>query len=126
VTVSRFGQGFEPSRAVDGNLETWWGASAPPPQWIQVDLGAPATIAAIRLTVSQSPSGPTVHRILAKGPEANSPFVLLQELRGETNDLDVLSYTPPEPLENIQFVRVETISSPSWVSWREVEVIAAK
>ena len=126
LTVSRFGQGFEPNRAVDGNPQTWWGASAPAPQWIEVDLGSPSTIAVIRLRVSQSPAGMTVHRLLIKGPNMGDQFILLHEFKGNTADLDVLTYTPPTPLQNIQFVRVETVSSPSWVSWREIEVIAGE
>jgi hypothetical protein len=123
VRVSHFITGFEPAQAVDGNPETWWGAGAPPPQWIEVDLGSPVPIAAIRLRVSQSPSGATVHRILGKGPDSGQ-FVLLQEFSGNTADLDVLSYAPAMPLKNIQFIRVETVTSPSWVAWREIEILA--
>jgi hypothetical protein len=126
VTASRFGKGFEPALAVDGDPQTWWGASAPAPQWIQIDLGAPATIAAIRLKISQSPPGSTLHRLLVKGPETGGAFVMLQEFKGPTADRETLSFTPPQPLNNIQYVRVETLSSPSWVSWREIEVIAGE
>jgi len=38
----------------------------------------------------------------------------------------VLEYTPPQPIGGIQFVRIQTIQSPSWVAWREIEVIAAQ
>ena len=113
-------------RAVDSNPETWWGAGAPPLQWIQIDLGSPATIAAIRLTISQSPAGETVHRLLIKGPSTGGKYTLLYNFKGNTADFDVLSYAPPTPLQEIQFIRIETVSSPSWVAWREIEVIAAK
>jgi hypothetical protein len=126
VSVSRYGQGFEPALAVDGNPETWWGASDFAPQWIQVDLGTPASIAQIRLMVSQSPSGQTEHRLLVKGAGTGGQFFLLHEFKGYTADQDALTYTPPAPLQNIQFVRVETVSSPSWVAWREIEVIAVE
>ncbi len=126
VTASRFLAGFGPARAVDGNPETWWGAGAPPPQWIQIDIGSPSTIALIRLRVSQSPAGMTVHRLLIKGPSTGGRFILLHEFKGNTADLDVLTYTPPTPLRNIQFVRIETVNSPSWASWREIELIAGE
>ena len=35
----------------------------------------------------------------------------------------VLEYTAPQPWQGIRFVRIETTSSPSWVSWHEVQVI---
>lgn len=126
ITVSNFIKGFEPERAVDGNPETWWGAGAFPPQWIEVDLGSPYTIASIRLRVSQSPPGATVHRLLIKGPSTGGQYIFLHEFKGATADFDVLSYAPPKPLQDIQFVRVQTVSSPSWVSWREIEVIAGE
>ncbi len=126
ATASRFLEGFEPDRAVDANPETWWGAGEFPPQWIIVDLGAPYSIASINLMVSQSPAGRTVHQLQVKGPQADDPFINLYKFDDTTPDLDVLTYTPPAPLENIQFIRVVTVSSPSWVAWREIEVIAAK
>jgi len=33
-------------------------------------------------------------------------------------------YTLPKPLEGIQFVRAEITLSPSWIAFREIEVIA--
>jgi len=39
--------------AVDGNTSTDWGSGDFPPQWIEIDLGAPATITEIRLLVTQ-------------------------------------------------------------------------
>jgi hypothetical protein len=27
------------------------------------------------------------------------------------------------PLEGIRFIRIVTVTSPSWVAWREIEVI---
>jgi hypothetical protein len=37
----------------------------------------------------------------------------------------VLSYTPPQRLTGIQVIRIETVSSPSWVAWREIGIIDA-
>lgn len=124
MKVSAFITGFEPYKASDGNPETWWGSGAPPPQWIEFDLGSPTTIALIRLRLSQYPAGVTVYQLLGKGSATNGKFILLHEFRGNTADLDVLEYRPSTPLQNIQFIRVETISSPSWVAWREIEILA--
>jgi hypothetical protein len=112
--------------AVDGDLGTWWGAGAGPPQWIQIDLGAAYDIQAIRLTISQYPEGNTVHRLLGKGAGADGAFQLLYTFTGSTLDGQTLTYAPSQPIQGIQFIRVETAVSPSWVAWREIEVVAAR
>jgi len=35
----------------------------------------------------------------------------------------VLEYTPPTPWRGIQFMKVETVESPSSASWREIEIV---
>jgi hypothetical protein len=37
-----------------------------------------------------------------------------------------LTFRPAQPLKNIQFVRIETIKSPSWVGWVEIEVMGER
>ena len=46
-------------------------------------------------------------------------------MRWDTTDGQTLIFAPPEPLLDIQFIRVETIATPSWVAWREIEIIDA-
>ena len=80
VTASRFGKGFEPNLAVDGNTQTWWGASDFPPQWIEIDLGSPSTIAVIRLKNQPIPcrpdsASPAGQRIQPGRPIRTSPRV---------------------------------------------------
>jgi hypothetical protein len=113
---------LEPERAVDGLFDTWWGAGDLPPQWIEIDLGAPSTIGSIRLSISQDPDGRTLHRVWGRG--AGEPERLLHEFDGLTRGDEVLEFAPSEPWKGIQFVRIETLTSPSWVSWREIEVLA--
>jgi hypothetical protein len=48
---------------------------------------------------------------------------LLHEFKGFTKDSDILEFIPPTTLTNIQFVKIVTMQSPSWVAWREIEVI---
>ena len=116
-----------PENAMDGNPGTVWGAGDFAPNWIEIDLGQPYTISEIRLRLDQGNLvGRTIHRVLVKGPGTSDKLVLLFTFDGETSDLDQLVYTLPEPLEGIQFVRAEITLSPSWVAFREIEVIAAK
>ena len=121
VTASRAFAGLPPEQAVDGQFDTWWGAGGPPPQWIEVDLGAPYEVARIRLSISQDPNGRTVHQVW--GRAAGEDARLLFEFDELTEGDQVLEYAPPEPWERIQFIRIETVTSPSWVSWREIEVL---
>jgi hypothetical protein len=115
-----------PGLAVDGDFENWWGSGAmpPPAQWIAIDLGAPYVIAEVRLAISQSPSGVTLHRLWGRGNSGD--YRLLAEFNGYTQDEQVLDYRPSEALDGIQFIKVETLASPSWVSWREIEVLSGK
>jgi hypothetical protein len=111
------------ANAVDGSSSTYWGSGGNAPQWIEVDLGAPHNLAAIRLQASMYPNGDTDHRLLVRGPSGS--FHLVHEFVGPTTDRQWLEYRPSVPLQNIQVIRVETVRSPSWVSWFEIEAIAA-
>ena len=111
-----------PSGAVDGSMALWWGAGDFPMQWIQIDLGQPETIGTIRLVVTQYPAGDTIHQIWVGASQ--DQLYMLHSFEGYTVDGQVLEFTPDSPLENIQFIRVITRASPSWVGWQEIEVLA--
>jgi hypothetical protein len=44
------------------------------------------------------------------------------EFNGFTVDGQVLEHKPGTAWTNVRYVRVETNASPSWVSWKEIEV----
>lgn len=123
VSASSSGQG-SPTNAVDGKESTFWGAGNFAPQWIEVDLGAPATITEVKLKVGQSPNGETNHRILA-GTTKNNLNKIFQ-FNQFTQDGDWLIFTLTKPLKDIQFIRVETVASPSWITWFEVQVFGTR
>jgi hypothetical protein len=108
--------------AVDGDFNTQWSSGAFPPQWIEIDLGAPYSIGEIKLTVGMWPSGHTVHELWVGSSRDNMQKIYT--FSGDEFDYDVLDYLPSTPLANIRYVRVVTTESPSWVSWREIEVLA--
>jgi predicted amidohydrolase YtcJ len=124
VTASSTLPEFPLEMAVDGvddrNQFNWWSSGEFPPQWIEIDLGAPAMIEGIRLTASQAPPGDTRH--LVWGIREDGTSILLHEFSGATDDAFVLEYAPEEPWEGIRRIRIETVESPSWVSWREIAV----
>lgn len=109
------------AHAVDGKASTQWGAGADPPQWIEVDLGAPAAVSELRLLVAQWPEGETVHRVSVRG--ATGDFVEVVRFSQVTRQDDWLVFTPDSPLTNVQVVQVETVSSPSWTAWKEIQVM---
>ncbi|MCC6299187.1 MAG: amidohydrolase family protein [Anaerolineales bacterium] len=111
-----------PANAVDGNMETIWSSGAGSEQWIQIDLGETSAVSAVRLTVSQYPEGQTVHQIWA-GADSNN-LTLVHEFNGITRDSDALEFTFPTPLTDIRFIRILTTQSPSWVAWREIEIVS--
>jgi hypothetical protein len=73
--------------------------------------------------MTQWPAGEMVHQVLGKGPGTGGDFQLLHELHGFTEDRQPMEYTPAIPWEDIQFIRIETLVDPSWVSWREIEIV---
>lgn len=110
-----------PSNAIDGNFETIWSAGSHPEQWIQIDLGQPKTISAIRLIISQYPAGETIHQIRV-GSDANK-LTLIHEFKGFTVDPNILEFKPSSPFKDIRYIKIVTTKSPSWVAWREIEII---
>ena len=125
VRASRIASGFDPSLAVDGDSGTLWSAGEFPTQWIEIDLEAPRNILEIRLIPSQYPAGNTVHRVFGKGPATSNQFILLYTFQEYTEDSQLLVYTPSESWEGYDTIRIETILSPSWVAWREIQIIDA-
>jgi len=121
VSASNASAENHPKYAVDGDMNTTWGAGNFPPQWIEIDLGAPARVEKIDLLVTQHPIGDTVHRILVRS--ADGEFSEVHRFEQSTSTGDWLHFVPDEPLENVQYVRIETVKSPSWVGWIEIEVV---
>jgi len=106
-----------PSNAVDGLDDTSWVSGADAPQWIELDLGSPVDIASITLVVDQAPPGRTVHEITAGAHEV--PGMSMAVLDGETDLDDRLEVSIDK---TVQFIRITTTESPSWVSWVEIEI----
>jgi hypothetical protein len=108
--------------AVDGTTQARWGAGDFAPQWIQIDLGAPRSIAEIRLVVAQSPDGNTLHEVWGGGSETG--MTLLHVFDGPTTDGQVLRFQPAQALDGIRYLRIVSRESPSWIGWQEIEVLA--
>lgn len=120
VTASAALSEETPDYAVDENAESQWGAGRDAPQWIEIDLEQPIDISEIRLLVAQWPEGATLHRI--RGRSAIGSFMELHTFNQLTAGGDWLIFAPEIPVEAIQVIRIDTLSSPSWVAWSEIQV----
>jgi hypothetical protein len=123
ATASGSAAAKPPANAFDGNRLSAWSAGALAPQWVEVDLGSPQAVRRVRLHVGQLPAGFTLHRVYGR-KSAGATERLLHEFAGFTQDGAVLEQAPPEPWQEVGFVRVETLTSPSLVGWREVEIVS--
>lgn len=121
VRVSRALSDQPGANAVDGT-GAQWGAGASPTQWIQIDLGQTYTVSLIRLMVGQYPDGNTTHNVYAGNSADN--LQLVHSFDGLTKDNQLLEFQPESPLTGVRYVRIVTTKSPSWVAWKEIEVIA--
>lgn len=119
VTASNSVADSPAENVLDGDEATAWNSGGDAPQWIELDLGAPRQISEIRLLVAQYPSGATEHHLLIQN--AVGEWEELHTFSGSTADGQWLVYTLPQPLE-AQRLRVETVQSPSWAAWAEIEV----
>lgn len=122
ATASSSVDGSTPDRAIDGDGDTIWSSGTGPQAWIQIDLGASQRVSEIRLTVSQYPDGTTHHRVSCAS-SAGGARIVLADLSGATTDLQVLTVQLEAPV-SCRLLRVDTLASPSWVAWREIEVLA--
>jgi F5/8 type C domain len=124
ATASRSLLSNPPSLAVDGLRDTLWIAGDFAPQSLEIDLQGSFSVSRIRLAVAQTPAGPTTHRLYVR-QAGSTEYQLVREFSGITSEGDVLEHAFPAPRPGVRFVRVETVATPSWVSWREIEVVAS-
>lgn len=72
--------------------------------------------------MAQWPEGETLHRVQSR-PSSADEYTTVHEFAGVTREGDWLVFVPDVPLENVGYIRIVTISSPSWVAWKEIRVI---
>lgn len=110
---------FPVKGAVDDNHEdSPWMSGDYAPQWIEFDLGEVRSVSALRLWVDQDPEGFTRH-IIYGGSKPN-PTAQIAVLEGVTSWGQMLEVIGPWSL---RYLRIETVESPSWVGWLEIEIV---
>lgn len=100
----------------------YWNAKqgAPPTASVSFTWPNAVTITQITLIVVQTPSGTTHHQIF--GIHTDGTQVLMGDLVGVTNDGQTLLQTLQPPVGPLQAIRIDTLSSPSWVAWRSIQI----
>lgn len=116
--------GAEAARVNDDSPQHW-NAAGRAPQWVQLDLAEPASVASIELVVAQDPPGPSVHELWVQ--QAGGGLVRVDVFDGVTTDGDVLRWAPATPLPDVVRVRVVTTSLPGLdPAWREIYVYSSE
>jgi Tol biopolymer transport system component len=122
ATADQFEPTNPPQLAFDGLIQDWWNAGSYPPQWVDVDLQYPRTIARLQLIAPALPFNGTV--LVLGRSDASQPYRLLYAFTGPTSDLQELDYAPSHPWTNVRDLRLQVSSTNGWVSLRELEVYA--
>lgn len=114
-------EGAGPDLAHDGDVDTSWQSGGDAPAWISYAWEQPVNASRIELVVDQDPAGATRH--VVTGTREGGASVEIAVLEGETAFGDVLVIDLAEPIDDLIALRVETESSPSFVSWGEITVL---
>lgn len=125
ITVAASAGVASAGNAFDDNPLTTWSAGgfALPgqSQWIRMTFPRRIGISEIRLTPSQSPvCAVTTHEIW--GGPAEASMTRLAEVTRNTCDNTPFPATGFWRNNDISVLEVRTISSPSWVAWRDIQV----
>jgi hypothetical protein len=121
ITASSAVDGLPAQNVADGT-PNHWNAAALSPQWVELALADPTNIDAIVLTVAQDPSGQSVHEIWVR--QVGEDLKLVETFNGLTNEGDVLTFHPEEPLIGVDLVRVVTTEVLDlWPAWHEIELL---
>lgn len=110
-----------PERAVDGDLNNWWGAGGTVPQWIEVDLEGIYLVSKIRL-INQGPTGTASYQVFGRGSDNKTR--LLHVFDGNKSENQKLEFSPESAWEDITSIRIEINEGSGWVGLREVQVFS--
>ncbi len=119
VTVSSFYAGTNPQALVDGNLSLGWNAGAYAPQWANLELTTPQTISFLRLMSGQSPNGQVQFKITLSAKNGTIIFTQIFDRYVESGRW--ISIPLLSPISDVTHIKLETLSSPSWIAWQELE-----
>jgi hypothetical protein len=81
----------------------------------------PVTITVVNATVQQLPAGDTDHQVLATLEDDS--VIEIKRWTGRTVEGQVLvADLRSAPVSQVKILRINSITSPSWISWQGVQV----
>lgn len=86
-----------------------------PPQYVQLEFPRLYNISSVYLQVGQLPNGVTQHQLRA-GANLTS-LSLVADMNNYTSGGEWINITFSPVLTDVRFLRLDTLSSPSWVAW---------
>ncbi len=121
VNVSNELEGYDKSYINDGIYKTDWNAGDFAPQWVELQLENPIEIYKIDLFVAMYPKGYAQHNIWVR-KSGSDDYELLQEIKRELDYDEHISLTFENTVNDVESVKIETVKSPSWIGWYEIEI----
>jgi len=112
-------QSSYPSQAIDGDTSTAWGFGGYSAA-ITISLPAISKVNSLRLLSNMTPDGPAHHIISVSGDSMN--WSVIVDTSGVFHDVTWYQFANPLSGDSIRYVRVDSPSSVSWISWREIEI----
>jgi hypothetical protein len=100
----------------------YWNAKQGVPASVQIAFSPhPVTITEVSAAVQQTPDGNTTHQVLATLEDGSE--VPIAVWKGYTVSGEVLiTDLSANPVGNVRALKINTIISPSWISWQAVQV----
>ena len=113
---------FGPGNLYDNNPGTLWNSCGYAPQWVVFEFFEKKEISLIKLYVAQTPAGEAEHRIYFAG--GDKKFFEVGKINQLSKEGDILSFKSPEEYKTteVKYLKIQTLKSPSWIAWKEIEV----
>jgi len=120
ITASATASGSSGYGAFDFDISTSWNAGRLPPASITGSFADPLLVTQLQLWAAQSPTGPVLHQV--RGTSLDGTSLVFGDISGVMSDFQLWSWRGAVGTSSIV---VTTPSSPSWVSWRDIDVFTA-
>jgi hypothetical protein len=116
VTASGFTQSYTPAGAVDGNTGTYWESTDNAfPQWLQVDLGTPASISRIVMDLPPQTAWATrTQTITISGSTDGTTYTTLAGPAGYTFNSPANTVTATIPATTIRYLKLTFTANTGW------------
>jgi hypothetical protein len=113
-----------PASNVNDGTSAHWNAAEQAPGYVELRLASPSQIDEFVLVVAQDPPGPSVHQLWVQ--RTGGDLERVHVFRGVTREGDVLRHVPPEPLRDVEVVRVVTRQLGNLApAWHEIELLSS-